>query len=76
MCMTVTTVVKQLRNFTRLAAISPGQSVKVEMELDVQRDLWLIDLRYNKVVEPGNFTITVGGSSDKIQQTVTLLVTA
>lgn len=72
----MTTAVKQLRNFTRLAAIGPGQSVNVDMELDVQRDLWLIDLRYNKVVEPGNFTITVGGSSDKIQQTATLIVEA
>ena len=72
----VTTVVQQLRNFTRLQPIEAGASVRVSMELDVQRDLWLIDSTYTKVVEAGAFTIMVGGSSDKIQQKATLRVVA
>ena len=45
------------------------------LELDVARDLWLVDLEYKKVVEPGAFQVMVGGSSAKIQQTATLTVT-
>ena len=65
----------QLRGFKRLAPIAAGASTKVMLELDVARDLWLVDLEYKKVVEPGAFQVMVGGSSAKIQQTVTLTVT-
>lgn len=27
-------------------------------------DLWLLDRQYNKAVEPGNFTVFVGPTSD------------
>ena len=63
----VTTPVMQLRGFERLSVLAPGKSVDVTMQLDAQKDLWLVDLSYSKVVEPGNFTIMVGGSSAEIQ---------
>ena len=49
---------------------------QVSMEIDVLRDLWLVDLDYRKIVEPGAFSLMVGGSSAKIQQTANLTVTA
>jgi beta-glucosidase len=73
---TVTTPVMQLRGFERLAPLAPGASVEVALELDVREHLWLIDGGLNKVVEPGEFTVMVGGASDKIQLTASLLVTA
>ena len=63
----VTTPVMQLRGFERLSVLAPGTSADVTMRLDAQKDLWLVDLSYSKVVEPGNFTIMVGGSSAEIQ---------
>lgn len=70
----VTTPVMQLRGFERLPSLAPGASVKVALQLDVARDLWLIDLDMRKVVEPGNFSIMVGGASDKIQLRANLTV--
>ena len=69
----VATPVMQLRGFARVA-IAAGASAAVAFELDVARDLWLVDREYNRVVEPGNFTIMVGGASDKIQLQAKLLV--
>ena len=66
---TVTTPVKQLRGFARLPALKPGATSRVTLELNVLRDLWLVDRNMQKVVEPGAFTFMVGGASDKIQQT-------
>merc|ERR1711920_602496 len=48
----VTTPVMQLRGFQRLA-IKAGQAVEVTYSLSVDRDLWIIDKRYQKIVEPG-----------------------
>ena len=64
----VTTPVIQLRGFERLAAIAPGKSTTVTLPLDAEKDLWLVDLEYKKVVEPGEFTVFVGGSSDTPQR--------
>jgi hypothetical protein len=38
------------------------------LQLKVHKDLWLINLKLAKVVEPGYFTVMVGGASDAIQQ--------
>ena len=72
----VTTPVMQLRGFQRLAALAPGKSVDVTMELVAQKHLWLVDLSYKKVVEPGEFTVMVGGSSAAIQLQSKFEVTA
>jgi beta-glucosidase len=73
---TVTTPVMQLRAFARLPALEPGATRRVTLALDVLRDLWLVDRDLQKVVEPGTFTLMVGGASDKIQQTASLAVSA
>jgi beta-glucosidase len=49
-----------LRGFERLA-LAPGESRRVSFELG-PRDLSLIDDRGRRVLEPGRFRITVGGS--------------
>lgn len=71
----VTTAVKQLRGFERIS-VPAGQDVEVTFVVDVKRDLWLINNKFEKVVEPGNFTIMIGGASDLIQQHTTLEVVA
>ncbi len=43
--------------------LEPGQQTAHTFSLNVTRDLWLIDRAYNRVVEPGTFTVWVGGSS-------------
>ena len=45
-----------------------------EWHINVQRDLWLINKVYQKVVEPGAFGLMVGGASDMIQLTAELTV--
>ena len=48
--------------------------MRVAFALDVAEHLWLVDVDYNRVVEPGNFTLMVGGASDAIQLQTKLLV--
>jgi hypothetical protein len=69
-------VTKQLRNFQRLAPIAAGESVRASLDLDVARDLWLINGEYEKVVEAGMFTLFVGGASDRLQLNSSLEVLA
>ena len=66
----------QLRGFQRLPEIAAGDSLAVSMEISAQKDLWLIDLGYKKVVEPGEFVVMVGGSSVEIQLTAKFEVVA
>jgi beta-glucosidase len=70
----VTTAVLQLRGFQRLATIAPNESREVIFELVVQDHLWLVNMDLVKVVEPGSFTVMVGGASDAIQQKAELCV--
>jgi len=72
---TVTTPVMQLRGFERVM-VPAGKTVAVTFLIDVQRDLWLINGKYEKTVEPGTFTIMVGGASDAIQRQARLEVVA
>ncbi|KRA51131.1 hypothetical protein ASD77_16065 [Pseudoxanthomonas sp. Root65] len=62
----VTRPVKQLRGFQRVA-LEPGESKTVTFELGFE-DLAMYDARMQQVVEPGTFTVFVGGSSDRTQQ--------
>ena len=62
----VTRPVKQLRGFQRVA-LQPGESKTVTFDLGFE-DLAMYDARMQQVVEPGTFTVFVGGSSDRTQQ--------
>ncbi|MBC8131922.1 MAG: glycoside hydrolase family 3 C-terminal domain-containing protein [Deltaproteobacteria bacterium] len=50
----------QLRGFDRLT-LGPGESRRVTFKLSA-RDLSLIDARGNRILEPGRFRATIGGS--------------
>jgi beta-glucosidase len=67
----VTTPVKELRGFTRVD-IEPGQTVTATIPLNYD-DLSLINADLERVVEPGEFEIMVGGSSrDFLCTTITV----
>lgn len=70
----VTTAVLQLRGFQRLAVVAPSESREVTFDLVAQDHLWLVNKDLVKVVEPGSFTVMVGGASDAIQQKAELCV--
>ena len=57
----VTQPVRRLRGFQRVE-LQPGESRTVRFELDAD-DLALFDAQLRQVVEPGQFTVFVGGSS-------------
>jgi Beta-glucosidase-related glycosidases len=57
--------VKQLRHFDRIL-LKKGESKTVTFQL-TEDDFSIIDLKMNKIVEPGKFTIMVGASSDDIR---------
>jgi len=63
---TVTRPVKQLRGFQRVA-LAPGESKTVTFDLGFE-DLAMYDDRMQRVVEPGTFTVYVGGSSDRTRE--------
>ena len=62
----VTRPVKQLRGFQRVAQ-QPGESKVVTFTLGFD-DLAMFDDRMQRVVEPGTFTVFVGGSSDRTRE--------
>jgi beta-glucosidase len=64
---TVTPVVKELRGFDRVA-IMPGETITVEFALG-REDLEFLNLALQPVVEPGTFTVFVGGSSEDTLET-------
>ena len=57
----ITLPVRTLRGFQRVR-LAPGESKAVSFELDAE-DFALLDENFQRVVEPGRFTIFVGGSS-------------
>jgi beta-glucosidase len=63
---------KQLRAFERVA-VAKGETAHVEFVLD-ESAFMLYDVNMNHVVEPGEFTIAVGASSDdiRLQENITL----
>jgi beta-glucosidase len=58
----VTRPVKQLRGFQRVS-LKPGESKVVTLPIGPEA-LWLIDQNMHRVVEPGEFEILVGDSSN------------
>ena len=60
----VSTPVKELRGFAKVW-LKPGESTDVHFALG-PRDLSLIDRHLERVVEPGEFKVLVGHSSDEI----------
>jgi glycosyl hydrolase family 3/fibronectin type III domain protein len=61
---TVSTAVKELRGFEKVW-LKPGEATDVNFELG-PRDLSLINRHLERVVEPGEFKVFVGHSSDEI----------
>ena len=61
----VTRPVKMLRGFQRLA-FQPGERRTVTFTLR-PRDLAFYDVSMRHVVEPGTFTVYVGGSSEQVR---------
>lgn len=55
---------KQLRQFQKIA-LKPNESRKITFAI-TEDDLWLINKDLKKVVEPGDFKIMIGSSSDRI----------
>jgi len=70
----VTTYVKDLRGFERVH-LEPKQTKTVVFTLMPSKDLWLIDRNLDRVVEPGDFEIMLGSSSEDIRLTGNLTVT-
>lgn len=56
--------VKQLKHFDRVF-IKAGETKRVDFEITPD-DLKLVDAQYKEVVEPGDFDVFIGGSSDNI----------
>jgi beta-glucosidase len=61
----VTRPVQTLRGFARIA-LEPGATRELEFVLDAE-DFALLDSNFKRVVEPGMFTVSVGGSSAEVQ---------
>jgi beta-glucosidase len=63
----VTRPVKELRGFSRIT-LNPGETKKVEFTLGPE-ELSFLDREMHRVVEPGTFTIMIGGNSVDLKQT-------
>jgi beta-glucosidase len=62
----VTTPVKSLKGFNRIS-LKPGESGKVQFKLN-HEELMLWNRQMKQVVEPGEFKVMVGSSSEDIRQ--------
>jgi len=60
--------VKQLRGFKRVS-LKPGESTTVTLPIGPEA-LWLIDQDMHRRVEPGDFEILVGTSSETSMKAV------
>jgi beta-glucosidase len=63
----VTRAVKELRGFRRVT-LDPGESRVVEFSVGPE-ELSFLNREMRRVVEPGTFTIMVGGNSWKLIET-------
>ena len=68
----VSTPIKQLKAFKKVF-IKAGEKKKVTLEVPMS-ELALYDVRMKPVVEPGEFEIQIGSSSDRIHFNKTILV--
>ena len=64
----ITQPVKQLVAFSRVY-LDPGQSSKVQMELEVNRYLKILDRHYQWMVEKGDYTFALMDSSSWFEST-------
>ncbi|MDB5089336.1 MAG: beta-glucosidase [Mucilaginibacter sp.] len=62
----VTTPVKSLKGFSRIS-LKPGESGKVQFRLN-NKELMIWNRQMKQVVEPGEFRVMVGSSSEDIRQ--------
>ena len=69
----VTVYETQLRGFERIT-LDPGETKTVTFTLQPD-DLMLLDKNYQWVVEPGEFEVLVGSSSEDIRQKKTFVIT-
>jgi beta-glucosidase len=67
----VTRPVKELKGFQRVS-LQPGETKRVEFTLDPERlSIWNSEMKF--VVEPGEFKVMVGTSSEQlIEKTLTV----
>lgn len=72
MISTVSTPIQQLKAFKKVN-LKPGEKTMVSLELPIS-ELALYDAYMKKVVEPGEFEIQVGSSSDRIHFKNTIVV--
>jgi beta-glucosidase len=70
----VTTYEKDLRGFERVY-LEPGQTKNVVFTLEPTKHFWLIDRNLDRVVEPGDFEIMLGSSSNDIRLRDNLTIT-
>jgi len=68
----VTRPVKELRGFRRIS-LEPSETKTVELSLGPQ-DLSFLNREMHRVVEPGTFTIMIGGNSDDLITTTLTVV--
>jgi beta-glucosidase len=68
----ITRPVKELKEF-RKVYLTPGETKTIEFELETQ-DLGFYDEEGNYLIEPGEFNLWIGGSSDAELQTVFSLI--
>jgi beta-glucosidase len=64
--------VKELRGFQRIA-LEPGETKTVELSLG-PAELSFLNRDMRRVVEPGRFTIMVGGNSEELIETTLTVV--
>ena len=69
----VSTYERLLRDFDRIS-LAPGESKTVTFTLKPKDDFWMINEKYDRIVEPGEFEIMFGSSSSDIRLNKTIKV--
>lgn len=71
----VATPRRSLRAFAKTPSLEPGETRRIALPpLDIAEHLGLRDARMRYVVEPGEFVISVGRSSEDLRLNETLVV--
>ena len=69
---TVVRPVKELKGFSKVQ-LEPGEVKTIQLELG-SKELKMLDRDLNWVVEPGEFLVMIGGSSEDIQLNGTIII--